>query len=257
VERLVVEMALACVLGVGAPSCCASDAAARDRRPRPQNVITFMSGAAQFARVAPGYYAIADRVAALPGGRPPVSCRYCRCKLGLDEQLDRLPGRGQPARREESPSSCATSRLLMRSSIRSGAAIRLTARYATGHHHQRRAGEAFPGEDHRLLTTRGTIVGVIFDVRQHLDRRRRRSPTPVARNYSQVPRADDARGAVRDQALVGGSIGHSRVDPMGGLRHQDDGGVVAESLSVRAVAVDSVGVRRGLAIVLALSSTTA
>jgi putative ABC transport system permease protein len=125
------------------------------------------------------------------------------------------------------------------------------------------ARRAFPGEDPiGLLTTRGTIVGVIADVRQaHLDQPA--APEvyyPVAQNYSQVselgmtlvvrtrerpePLVDAVRSAIRE------------VDPdqaVFGIKTMD--GVVAESLSGFTLSLSILSAFAGLAIVLALSGT--
>jgi putative ABC transport system permease protein len=125
------------------------------------------------------------------------------------------------------------------------------------------ARRAFPGEDPvGLLTTRGTIVGVIADVRQaHLD-----TPAapevyyPVAQNYSQVSELGMTlvvRASDRPEPLVDAVRSAIReVDPtqaVFGIKTME--GVVAESLSGFTLSLSILSAFAGLAIVLALSGT--
>ena len=125
------------------------------------------------------------------------------------------------------------------------------------------AKRAFPNEDPvGLLTTRGTIVGVIADVRQaHLD-----TPaapevyTAVAQNYSQVSELGMTlvvRASDRPEPLVDAVRSAIReVDPtqaVFGIKTMES--VVAESLSAFTLSLSILSAFAGLAIVLALSGT--
>jgi putative ABC transport system permease protein len=271
---VITEVALACVLGVGASVLLRELVRLRatDAGLVPQNVITFhVGGRRNSPESAPGYYAIADRVAALPGVRAAGFVQMLPLQSwGWTSNSTDFRVRGRPARREEfsielryvTPGYFEALSIPIRRG-RDFTRFDVPGTLPVIIINDALAKRAFPGEDPvGLLTTRGTIVGVIADVRQaHLDQPAAPEVyTPVAQNYSQVselgmtlvvratdrpePLVDAVRSAIRE------------VDPtqaVFGIKTME--GVVAESLSGFTLSLSILSAFAGLAIVLALSGT--
>ncbi|HMC77657.1 MAG TPA: ABC transporter permease [Vicinamibacterales bacterium] len=271
---VIAEVALAFVLGVGATVLLRELVRLRgtDAGLVAENVITVHVGHQRNApEMAPRLYAIADRVAAIPGVQAAGFAQLLPLQSwGWTTNSTEFRVRGRPARREEF--------VIELRFVTPGYfdALGIPIRRGRGFTNadgpgslpviivnETLARRAFPGEDPvGLLTTRGTIAGVIADVRQaHLD-----TPAapevyyPVAQNYSQVselgmtlvvrardrpePLVDAIRSAIRE------------VDPeqaVFGVKTMD--GVVAESLSGFTLSLSILSAFALVAIVLALSGT--
>ena len=273
---VVAEIALAVVLGVGASVLLRELVRLRatDAGLVAQNVITFHVGQRRNApEMAPRFSAIADRVAALPGVQAAGFAQMLPLQnWGWTSNSTDFRVRGRPARAAEfvielryvTPGYFEALGIPIRRG-RGFTKFDVPGALPVIIINDALARRAFPGEDPiGLLTTRGTIAGVIADVRQaHLDMPA--APEvyyPVAQNYSQVSELGmtlvvRARQRERPEPLVDAVRSAIReMDPdqaVFGIKTME--GVVAESLSGFTLSLSILSAFAGLAIVLALSGT--
>ena len=274
---VVAEVALAFVLGVGASVLLRELVRLRatDAGLVKTNVITFHVGQPRGPEVndaiAARLYDVADRVSQLPGVAAAGFAQMLPLQSwGWTSNSIDFRVRGRPARAEEFSIELRY--------VTPGyfAALGIPIRRGRGFTHADRAGalpvivinetlarRAFPGEDPiGLLTTRGTIVGTIADVRTvNLDQPAMPEVyNPIAQNWSQVsdlgmtlvvrtrerpePLVDTIRSTIRavhpDQAIFG-------------IKTMET--VVEESLSAFTLSLSILSAFAALAIVLALSGT--
>jgi putative ABC transport system permease protein len=270
---VVAEVALAFVLGVGASVLLRELVRLRgtDAGIVQANVITFHVGQTRSPDTPRRLYDIADRVASLPGVQAAGFAQLLPLQSwGWTSNSSDFRVRGRPARPEEfqielrfvTPGYFDALGIPIR---RGRGFTRFDTPATPGVIviNEALARRAFPGEDPiGLVTTRGTIVGTIADVRQvHLDRPAVPEVyTAIAQNWSQVselgmtlvvktrerPEAlvDPIRSAIRDvypdQAIFDIKTMES---------------VVAESLSGFTLSLSILSSFAMLAIVLALSGT--
>ena len=270
---VVAEVALAFVLGVGASVLLRELVRLRgtDAGMVQANVLTLHVGQPRTPDAAPRFYAIADRVASLPGVQAAGFAQMLPLQnWGWTSNSSDFRVRGRPARPEEflielryvTPGYFEA----LGVPIRRGRGF--TAADTDGAPpviviNDALARRAFPGEDPiGLVTTRGMIVGTIADVRQvNLDRPAEPEVYyPIAQNWSQVgdlgmtlvvrtrdrpePLIDAIRSTIRDvhpdQAVFG-------------IKTMER--VVADSLSGFTLSLSIVSAFAVVAIVLALSGT--
>jgi predicted permease len=271
---VIAEVALAFMLGVGAAVLLRELVRLRatDAGLVQQNVVTFHVGQRRNAPdVASRFYAIADRVAGVPGVQAAGFAQLLPLQSwGWTSNSTDFRVRGRPARSEEFQIELryVTPGYFEALGIPVRRGRRFTAADTAGTTpvimiNDALARRAFPGEDPvGLLTTRGTIVGTIADVRQ-ADLDRPAVPEvyyPVAQNWSQVselgmtlvvrtrerpePLIDPIRAAIRDADPDQAIFGVKTME-----------GVVAESLSGFTLALSILSTFAVLAIVLALTGT--
>ena len=271
---VVAEVALAFVLGVGAAVLLRELVRLRatDAGIVPQNVMTFHVAQRRNAPDIPArLYDIADRVAALPGVQAAGFAQMLPLQnWGWTSNSSdfRVPGR--PARSQE---FAIELRFVTPGYFEAlGIPIKRGRGFTRGDTartpmvvviNETLAKRAFPGEDPiGLVTTRGTIVGTIPDVRQvHLDRPAVPEVyTAIAQNWSQVSELGMTlvvRGRERPEALTDLIRSTIRdVDPgqaVFGIKTMES--VVAESLSAFTLSLSILSAFAVLAIVLALSGT--
>ncbi len=196
---VVAEVALAFVLGVGAAVLLRELVRLRatDAGIVQANVITFHVGQPRNPDIGMRFYDIADRVAALPGVHAAGFAQMLPLQSwGWTSNSSDFRVRGRPARPEEFQIELryVTPGYFDALGIPLRRGRRFTAADIAGAPpvimiNETLARRAFPGEDPiGLLTTRGTIVGTIPDVRQ-ADLDRPAVPEvyyPIAQNWSQV-----------------------------------------------------------------------
>ena len=272
---VVVEVALAFALGIAAAAVFRQLVRLQrtDAGIAPHSVLTFHLGQRRGAVPPDGrrFYEIADRVARLRGVQAAGFAQMLPLQSwGWTANAQTFVVRGRPQRTDEFPIELRFVTpgyfQAMGIPIRRGRGFTTADTPATPGViiiNEALARRAFPGEDPiGLVTTRGTIVGTIGDVRQAgLDQPS--APelyTPIAQNWSQVsdlgmtlvartagppePMIDAIRSAIR------------RVDPnqaIFAIRTMDD--VVADSLSGFTLSLSIVSAFAVLAIAMALTGT--
>jgi putative ABC transport system permease protein len=270
---VVAEVALAFVLGVGAAVLLRELVRLRatDAGIVKANVITFHVGQPRNADIGMRFYDIADRVAALPGV---VAAGFAQMlplqSWGWTSNSSDFRVRGRPARPEEfqielryvTPGYFEALGIPLRRGRRFTSAD-IAGALPVIIINEALARRAFPGEDPiGLLTTRGTIVGTISDVRQS-DLDRPAAPEvyyPIAQNWSQIsdlgmtlvvrtrdrpePLIDSIRSTIRDvhpdQAVFG-------------IKTME--GVIEESLAGFTLSLSILSAFAIVGIILALSGT--
>ena len=270
---VVAEVALAFVLGVGAAVLLRELVRLRatDAGIVQTNVITFHVGQPRNPDIGMRFYDIADRVASLPGVHAAGFAQMLPLQSwGWTSNSSDFRVRGRPARPEEFSIELryVTPGYFEALGIPLRRGRRFTAADIAGAPlvimiNETLARRAFPGEDPiGLLTTRGTIVGTIPDVRQS-DLDRPAVPEvyyPIAQNWSQIsdlgmtlvvrtrdrpePLIDSIRSTIRevhaDQAVFG-------------IKTME--AVVEESLAGFTLSLSILSAFAIVAIVLALSGT--
>jgi putative ABC transport system permease protein len=270
---VVAEVALAFVLGVGAAVLLRELVRLRatDAGIVKANVVTFHVGQPRNPDIGMRFYDIADRVAALPGVQAAGFAQMLPLQSwGWTSNSSDFRVRGRPARPEEFQIELRYVTPGYFDAL--GIPLRRGRRFTSADIkdappviiiNEALARRAFPGEDPiGLLTTRGTIVGTISDVRQS-DLDRPAVPEvyyPIAQNWSQIselgmtlvvrtrdrpePLIDAIRSTIRDvhpdQAVFG-------------IKTME--GVIAESLAGFTLSLSILSAFAIVAIVLALSGT--
>jgi putative ABC transport system permease protein len=272
---VIAEVALAFVLGIAASAVFRELVRLHRTDPglAPHNVLTFHVGQKRGAVAQDGlrFYEIADRVRQLPGVQAAGFAQMLPLQSwGWEANAVDFVVRGRPRRTDEftmelrfvTPGYFEAMGIPIRRG-RGFTSFDTRARAGVIIINEALARRAFPNEDPiGLVTTRGTIVGTIGDVRQSgLDRPA--SPevyTPIAQNWSQVSDLGMTlvvRTHDRPEPLVDSirSIIHE-VDPaqaIFGVKSMD--AVVAESLSGFTLSLSILSAFALLAVVLALSGT--
>jgi predicted permease len=272
---VVAEVALAFVLGAGASVLLRELVRLRatDAGIVQANVITFHVGQPRNADIGMRFYDIADRVAALPGVHAAGFAQMLPLQSwGWTSNSSDFRVRGRPARPEEfqielryvTPGYFEALGIPLRRGRRFSPAD-IAGAPAVIMINERLASRAFPGEDPiGLLTTRGTIVGTIADVRQS-DLDRPAVPEvyyPIAQNWSQVSelgmtlvvRTRDGPAPLVLIDAIRSTIREVNSDQaVFGIKTME--GVVAESLAGFTLSLSILSAFAILAIVLALSGT--